>query len=74
MQIDDLQQKLERTTAGALERALCLEEQLEEVRQLAEKRATEIAWLAVQQQPLPATDSATKIAELRRQLEVAQKV
>ena len=43
-------------------------------RQLAEEKAAELARLAVQQQPLPATDSATEIAELRRQLEVALKV
>ena len=74
MQIDDLQRELERTTVGALERALHLEEQLEEVRRLAEERAAEIARLAAQQQPPPAIDSAAEIVELRRQLEVAQKV
>ena len=43
-------------------------------RQLAEERAAEIARLTAQQQPPPVTDSTVEIAELRRQLEVAQKV
>ena len=74
LQIDDLQRELERTTAGASEHALHLEKQLEEVRRLAEQRATEIVRLAVQQQPPSATDSAAEIAELKRQLEATQEV
>ena len=74
-------QELERTTAGASERALRLEEQLEEARRLAEERLraleerdAEIARLAVQQQAPPAIGLAAEVAELKRQLEAAQEV
>ena len=60
-------QELERQVQAAVS-------DLGSARQLAEERAAEIARLATQQQPPPATDSAVEIAELRRQLEVAQKV
>ena len=72
---------MERTTVGASERALRLEEQLEEVRRLAEERHralderdAEIARLAVQQQAPPVIGSAVEVAELKRQLEATQEV